>query len=307
MNRVVLRVFNRRSMLECRSLAMLAAALLLVGATEPGCTPVCEPPLTDERTPVEVADLPELWTSAAGSQLTLLLTEQPYAVSDAALNRVIHAIADQAGIQLQIERVPDSGLPAGELLSAYRVTSVGCSLPWNGSGPVVAVVTVWDTGVGYGFIDECGPPLRRTVVINRARAESIAIGPITADDDVALTLLHELGHWLGVPARDFHRSAVDADQPTSNQHCTNAKCVMYKGSRVGLCAILANLTTGLPFQFCPDCAAELREEQARRAGNLNVARPRRFRGVVRPTGRFVREPMPFQNRRSLSCSDVCLS
>jgi hypothetical protein len=212
--------------------------------------------------------LPALWTSPEGSQLTLLLTEKPYSVSQATLDRVIHAIADQAGVQLNIQRVPDSGLPAGVPVSDYQAASIGCALPWSGSGPVAAVVTVWDTGVGYGFIDDCGPPLRKTVVINRARAEVIAIGPITADADVALTLMHEVGHWLGVPARDFHRSAVDADQPVINQHCTNARCVMYKGSRVGLCGILANLTTGLPFQFCADCAAELREEQWRRGGGL---------------------------------------
>ncbi len=239
--------------------------LASVGGAGSSCSPVCEPPLSNRRTPVDEAVLPALWTSPEGSQLTLLLTEKPYAVAQAALDRVIHAIGDQAGVQLLIERIPDSGLPADVTLPGYRVTSVGCALPWSGSGPLVPVVTVWDTGVGYGFIDDCGPPLRKTVVINRARAESIAIGPVTADADVALTLMHEVGHWLGVPARDFHRSAVDAGQPVANQHCTNAKCVMYKGSRVGLCAILANLATGLPFQFCADCAAELREEQARRA------------------------------------------
>jgi predicted Zn-dependent protease len=250
-----------------KNASWLTRVLTLLGLSAwPGCTPVCEPPLSNERTSVQDVSLPVVWTSPAGTQLTLLLTDQPYAISQAALDRVMRVLADQAGLQVNVERIADSGLPAGERLPAGEVTAVGCALPWSGSGPVVGVVTVWDTGLGYGFIANCTALLRKTVVINRLRAERVAIGPITADDDVALTLLHEVGHWLGVPARDFHRSALDAEDGSA--HCTNARCVMYKGSRVGLCAILANLTTGLPFQFCEDCAEELREEQARRSAGL---------------------------------------
>jgi hypothetical protein len=34
---------------------------------------------------------------------------------------------------------------------------------------------------------------------------------------------------------------------------------MFKGTRVDSCAVMANLLTGIPIQFGPDCAAELGE------------------------------------------------
>ena len=60
-------------------------------------------------------------------------------------------------------------------------------------------------------------------------------------------------------ARDHHISTVDY------QHCTNANCVMFKGSRITPCAIQANLLTGLPMHFGPECAEELAEMRRRRS------------------------------------------
>jgi len=82
-------------------------------------------------------------------------------------------------------------------------------------------------------------PIRGILWITRARQE-------------ALTLIHEVGHSLGLVSNDGHRA--------SGQHCSNAWCVMYDGvdARSLFANGLATLFTGyLPSHFCRLCRADL--------------------------------------------------
>ena len=220
----------------------------------------CETPMTDQQAAVSQAVLPQLWTGPQGTSLTLLMADSPYSIPDDALEPVLRALADQVGIGVTVQRVSGpANLGPDQTVTRYQATVAGCNLPWSGSGPMAAVVTVWDVGGGYGSFNNCYSDLMRsTVVIHRAGAVNAAFGPLRPEDIEALSVLHELGHWFGVPARDFHKSSVDSE------HCTDGQCVMFKGSRLNTCAVFSNLLTGLPFHFCPDCAEELVEEQNRR-------------------------------------------
>ncbi len=245
-----------RHQASLRSSAVALSLLTILGCDP---NPTCEPPITGERTNVEVASFPELWTRPGADGLSVLLTDAPYALADASLEPVRRVTLQQAGIEVSYQHVGDSGFPGEQTLSSNQLVRMGCVLAANGSGPRVAVITVWDSDDGsFGFIEPCSDQTG-TIIIHRARSRDAAIGPITVEQIDALTLLHEFGHSLGVPARAYHTSSIDGE------HCTNGNCVMFKGSRVNTCAVLANLSTGLPLRFCDDCAEELQEQQARRA------------------------------------------
>lgn len=77
------------------------------------------------------------------------------------------------------------------------------------------------------------------------------------------TLTHEIGHILGVPARNSHIWFV----PGLGPHCTHPECVMYTGFDWRV--LVSGLLHGWPLDFCRHCASELREarEASLRSGH----------------------------------------
>ena len=223
----------------------------------------CEPAMSAQVTSVAEARLPAAWCRPESSRFRVVVATGPYRVSDAALANLVAVMREQAGLAVEVVEGADTGLPAAGLVGGAAAVAAGQTQIPPGHDAVLVVVVVDDTdypGATYGFIDYgyAGRPTAVTV-LHRAPVATGGIGPIPADGVESATLVHEVGHWLGVPARGFHTSALDGS------HCTNARCVMFKGSRVGPCAILANLCTGVPVRFCEDCAAELAEMRRRRA------------------------------------------
>ncbi|MDX2131457.1 MAG: hypothetical protein SFY69_05355 [Planctomycetota bacterium] len=85
------------------------------------------------------------------------------------------------------------------------------------------------------------------------------------------TLVHEMGHVLGVPASSSHAWDVEG----LGVHCTNPGCVMYTGFDWRV--LWTGIVRGWPLEFCEDCARELREageaggaERVNRERNLGV-------------------------------------
>ena len=92
------------------------------------------------------------------------------------------------------------------------------------------------------------------VVLHRGPLKKESLVTLTRFEEAeASTLVHEIGHWLGVPARDNHSSATSK----RGKHCNHGACVMFKGTSA--CTVLANLAVREPTRFCPACAAELAE------------------------------------------------
>jgi hypothetical protein len=243
--------------------AMLHAALCLGLA---GCcgNPQCETPLSNERTPVESVAFWGPWTNPEFDTFRVIVTTGPYRVGDFALEQLRAAMAEQAGLNVTVEDGTDTGLPTGVVVDELDLLEAAADQIPDGDDAVLIVVLVDDSNAinaTYGFIETyttyAGRPLAITG-LHRANIVNVAVGPVTPDVIEAGTLIHEVGHWLDVPARAYHTSAVDG------VHCTSARCVMFSGGRANACAIQANLCSGYPLRFCPDCAEELAELQARR-------------------------------------------
>ena len=99
----------------------------------------------------------------------------------------------------------------------------------------------------FGFLEWDGDD-RGHIVLNRRTAE---MQPINADLVQHINLLHEIGHFLKIPARDHHRVMGD------EKHCTHGGCAM-QYSACGMGHTIANfLQHGMPTRFCESCTSEL--------------------------------------------------
>jgi hypothetical protein len=256
---------NRRVLIGVAHFAVGCGSALLLPAAA-GCTGDgrCEPALSDERVPAASAVLPAAWAEPNQTSIRIIAATGPYRVSDFALEHFRQVMAEQVGLDVTVVDGADTGLPGAGVLDHRDVIAAGQTQIPPGDEPTIVLVVVSDTDspdAAYGYIQyEFIPRLTAVIILHRAAGDQLGQGLISPEVIEATTLVHEAGHWFGLPARDFHNSAIDG------QHCTNARCVMFKGSRVGLCAIQANLLTGVPMRFGPDCEAELAELARRRRG-----------------------------------------
>lgn len=221
------------------------------------------PAVSDERTPVAEADLADAWTRGDVTSFSLVVTTGPHRASDHALKKLREVMADQAGLDVDVVAGQETGLAAQGALDADEVLEAGWAQVPAGDEPAGVLVIVQNTdhaSATFGFIRyRRGQRPTAVIVLHRGPMSKFAVGPVSRETIEATVLVHEIGHWLGIPARDHHRSAA------STSHCTHAQCVMFKGIKqnpVG--AVLANLCTGIPLRFGPDCAEELAEMRRRR-------------------------------------------
>jgi hypothetical protein len=226
------------------------------------------PPLSDEDVPVAQAQLPEAWTQGDLESFQIVVTTGPYRVSDYAIEQLRVVMQDQAGLNVEVVQGQDTGLSATGVLDHLEVVKAGAEQIPPGDGAVIVLVVVENTtapNATWGYITWTWSP--RPVAIMMLHAGPIvgwAVGPLTSEILEATVTIHEVGHWLGVPARDNHISSLSAG------HCSNARCVMYKGiQNAPVCAVLSNLNTGVPVRFGEQCAEELAEMTWRRQENGN--------------------------------------
>lgn len=214
-----------------------------------GCSD-CDTPLSDEVSSVSTAVLPDLW--ADNGSVTILLVEvADLRVSDRAVDALVLTLQEQAGLEVvgvsRIRSDDDVGLTVEDIESL----GFGAASRNPSDGPLAVIVKVPLTTdlQAHGWISSRG-----NVAVICLEHDFMSRYILPEEDVETLTMIHEFGHWLGVPAREHH-TAQDG-------HCTDCRCVMQEG---GLDAkvILANLFTGLP-RFGEECVAELMELRRRR-------------------------------------------
>lgn len=146
----------------------------------------------------------------------------------------------------------------------------------------------WYGVLGYSFRlrRQCGIGIR----LNRPRVEDETFLCYTTARIESRTLVHELGHHLGLVHNPSHRHSG---------HCTHPSCVMYGGSRASLKFVLANALPGMVGQaqssYCGDC-----EEDLRRTAGANSTKER----YSRPTGHLNALPRRRVPRTSLLLDPV---
>ena len=230
---------------------LLLILLMAAGCTGPSSD--CDTPLSDEPVLVTDAALPDLWID--NGSVTILLMEGDSLVSNHSLDTLAMILLEQAGVEVEaISRIQgDSDMGA---LTIDEVESLGFdAAAQNPSNePLIVIVKVSETTdyPANGWISSRGDV---AVICLEHKFMSQHILP--EDTVEAMTLIHEFGHWLGVPARDYHTAS-------DGKHCTDCRCVMQAGEEIDAQVILANLLTGPPIRFGAKCATELAEIRRRR-------------------------------------------
>jgi hypothetical protein len=223
----------------------------------------CTPAVSDAVTPVASATLPAGWGKAEFASFRIVAATGPYRVSSTALDRLRTVMGEQAGLSFVVTEGRDTGLPPSGVLGIDQVIRAGQEQIPQDNVATVAIVVVDSTNAPtatYGLIRYWTATRPTAVmVLHRGSIQSKAVLGIPMELIESTVVVHEVGHWLGVPARDFHKARLDP------AHCTNARCVMYKGLSVNTpCVVMANMLTGIPLRFGPECAEELSELQRRR-------------------------------------------
>jgi hypothetical protein len=241
-----------------------------------GCKMVqCAPALSCEMQPVDKVVYPKIWTSGKYDSFRLVVTTGPYRVKDKAITRLKNVVKEQAGLDIEVIEGIDTGLPADRIISQDEAVIAAIRQIPPGDTPVVVVVAV-NGAHGKGFIIDFQAYLREVAknnnieLPNNLSKEVKFIGVIVLNrssfiehwfEDIVL--IHEVGHWLGIPVREFHTGC-------DKSHCTNGRCLMFAGKwdfPMTMRLLGANLLTGPPRQFCLYCAEELTEMRRQRETN----------------------------------------
>ena len=221
------------------------ACLLLMAVMGQGCCP-----------PSRVAaDAPVSTIFTTGKPVQIVVNTQPYELTDVALSSLQSFFTDSLGLEAQVSRVNledvtksdstqqdlfNAAVPVLKEAQAPTVVIfvVGSIRDFHGGGNCMAGETRYESGEHY--------PVAVVVLEHswflRKQLETYL-------------LKHEVGHWVGVPARDFHTLKNNAS------HCCSLRCVMMPGPgtdplRCGLGAVLSVLFLSPP-DFCKNCKAEL--------------------------------------------------
>lgn len=247
---------------------VLMLSLLGLTLVSSGCNYVqCAPALSCDRLAAADANYPDIWTSGKYNSFRVVAANGAYRVKDSALKNLQKVMAQQAGLDVKIIDGSDTGLPKSGKLSNHDVMAAGLAQVPDGNDPVVVIVVVNNLERSVkGFLTD-----DRFYLKKLAKKRNITLPKNMPDEDSFMAvlvlnrdkwfermfedivLLHEIGHWLGVPARKFH---IYCDE----KHCTNGRCVMFMGKwslETTTRLLLANLLTGPPKKFGSHCAEEL--------------------------------------------------
>jgi hypothetical protein len=263
-----------------RLFGLIQVVMFLPVLLAAGCKTIqCAPALSCEKQPVDKVAYPKIWTSGKYDSFQLVVTNGPYRIKDSSIEHLKNAVKEKAGLDIEVVEGTSTGLPADHKVENKEILAAGLRQIPSSDKPVVVVVVVNGvTGVDYDYkgIIYCSQShLRKLARENTVQfppdlsheASYFAVLILNRSHLVTrlaedLILIHEIGHWFGVPAREFHTSCDRA-------HCTNGRCIMFAG-RVDfptLIRLVAVNLLGLTNQYGPDCMEELAEMQRQRQAN----------------------------------------
>ncbi len=234
---------------------------------------MCSEPLVQGDMAITESMLSTVWTNPANSQITLVVTDGPYRISDASIELLKTVLTEQAGLSVNVVDGVETGFSTEQLVSS-EVALKGYDIAQDYPRPTMVVLLVDQMEEGtYAASNYCNqgnaglwdPDPALSVIVMQRR---IILQNPFADQVEGMILVHETGHFLEVPARDNHTTLTEP----YGRHCTYGHCAMYDGG-VNSCSVMNNLG-GIPTRYCDACAEELNamkqiREQGSIGGNTN--------------------------------------
>ena len=211
-----------------------------------GCSSSCQSEL----------DSPPKTIFTGNQPVHIVVSTTPYEISKSTLDSIQLFFKKSLGLQTKVSKLDleiskRTDLTKAELFNASKKVLERAKMP-----TVVIITLKKAKGFGgYGWIT--------AAETSYDNAEKYPVGVVTfiRKDFIAekyewLTITHEIGHWIGVPARGCHIYKDGA-------HCSNLRCLMTSGPGSNmprwLCSVGLSIVFLSPPDFCDDCKRELAE------------------------------------------------
>ena len=233
-------------------------------------------PNSDSITAVSEAIYPDIWTNGKYDSFEITLLQGSYKLGPKTLRCLECTLKEQAGLTFELTYENSINL-ANEQLEPPEDLISQLSQASEANVPTATIIVVNNPKLGclasITYLNSSLEKLSQKWGIELSEKtweEEGALAIITVNKSRLLERLfesqviaHEFGHWMGIPARNFHND---------NGHCTNPRCIMYSGPSNWDAAkvfqlIFANIFTGPPTRYCKYCAEELEEMKKRREIN----------------------------------------
>lgn len=224
------------------SLILIAVSIVLLQ----GCSSVCQKePISTTKTIFD-----------PNKPIHIIVNTTPCEPTKKTLNSLQQFFTDSLGLETKVSKV-DLGIPPKSDITEEELFNASKDVLKQAKSPTVVIITVKhvkDFG-GYGWV------MGAETSYENGEKYPVAVVTLIRKDFLvknfeSVLLKHEIGHWIGLPARKCH---VYKD----NSHCSNLRCLMTSGpgsnplrwmSAVGLSILFLG-----PPDFCNDCKQELAE------------------------------------------------
>lgn len=224
------------------TLILTVASIILLQ----GCSSVCQKePISSIKTIFD-----------PNKPVHIIVNTIPFEPTKKTLDSIQSFFTDSLGLETKVSKV-ELGIPPKSDITKEELLNASTDVLKQAKSPTVVIVTVKhvkDFG-GYGWLT-----VAETSYENGEKYPVAVVTLIRKDFLVknfeSLLLKHEIGHWVGVPARNCHTYK-------DNSHCLSLRCLMTSGpgsnplrwmSAVGLSILFLG-----PPDFCDNCKQELVE------------------------------------------------
>lgn len=186
----------------------------------------------------------------------IIVSTKPDEITDSTLDSIQSFFKDSLELQTKVTKV-GLGIPSNSDITTEELFDASTQLLKRAKQPTLVIITVEsvkDFG-GYGMM------IPAETSYENGEKYPVAVVILTRKKILSKNfewqiLKHEVGHWVGVPARECH---VYKD----GSHCSNLRCVMTNGPGSNLprwlCGVGLSVVFLGPPDFCNDCKRELLE------------------------------------------------
>ena len=190
----------------------------------------------------------------------IVVSTTPLEPKESTLQAIQSFFKESLGLETEISRV-DFGVSSISDMTEQALFDAAKPILKQATSPMLVIITVEhvDDFGGYGWCQG------GETTYKDGRSYPVAVVTLIRKDFLAksfesILLKHEVGHWVGVPARDCHLYK-------DHSHCTNLRCLMMSGPGSNaprwLCGVGLSAALGPP-GFCDDCKEELAAMKALR-------------------------------------------
>jgi hypothetical protein len=234
----------KKKRIDIRMRSVSAALAISCAVLLQGCSDNCK---NEPAVPVK----PKFFTD---QEIQIVVHHGSPELKQSTLTSVQTFFKDTLGLDTQVSGV-DLEIPSGVIPTDRELFDAAKPVLEHAHAPTLVIIPVAQVKdfQGYGWIIQ-----GETSYTNGEKYPIAVVGLVEKDMMIRIiewpVLKHEIGHWLGVPARKCHLYK-------DNSHCTSLRCIMTSGPGSNVPRWLGSVGLSILFMsppdFCDNCKYEL--------------------------------------------------